>query len=150
MERTFVAIKPDAVQRGLISKILERFEQNGFRIIGLKLMQLDVATAEKHYAEHYGKSFFKDLVDFITSGPIVAIALEGDNAVKTARKLIGSTNPQDANPGTIRADFGQIMGRNIIHGSDSIESAKRELSIFFRNEELIQNFNREIDRWIFE
>ncbi|MFH0702201.1 MAG: nucleoside-diphosphate kinase [bacterium] len=148
MERTFVAIKPDAVQRGLIGEIIQRFENKGFKIIGLKMMLLDIGTAEKHYAEHKGKPFFEGLVEFITSGPIVAIVVEGANAVKIVRKMMGATNPQESDFGTIRADFAQIMGKNIIHGSDSLESAKREIAIFFEESELILDWNRDIDKWI--
>lgn len=150
MERTFVAIKPDAVQRGLIGEIISRFEKAGFKIIGLKMMHIDRSIAEKHYAEHLGKPFFEGLVSFITSGPIVAMVIEGANAVKVIRKILGSTNPQEATPGTIRADYGQVMGRNIVHGSDSIESANREISIFFKPEEIVETFNRATDLWIYE
>jgi len=150
MERTFIAIKPDAVQRGLIGEIIQRFEKMGFKIVGMKMMHIDNSIAEKHYAEHIGKPFFERLVKFITSGPIVAMVLEGENAVKVARKVLGATNPQEAAPGTIRADYGQVMSRNIIHGSDSIDSAKREISIFFKPEEIIESFNRTTDIWIYE
>lgn len=131
MERTFVAIKPDAVQRGLIGEIIQRFERKGFKILAMKMMQLDKDIAEKHYAEHKGKPFFDNLVRFITSGPIVAMVLEGENTVSMVRKMMGATNPQNAESGTIRADYGQITERNIVHGSDSPESAKREIALFF-------------------
>jgi len=150
MERTFVAIKPDGVQRGLIGEIIQRFEKKGFKIVGLKLMQLDKATAKKHYAEHEGKSFFESLVNFITSGPILAMVIEGDNAVPVVRKMLGKTNPQEAEPGTIRSDYAQTKERNIIHGSDSTESAKREIAIFFKDSELILNWNHNIHEWLYE
>lgn len=150
MERTFVAIKPDAVQRGLIGEIIQRFEKKGFKIVGLKFMQLDEATAKKHYAEHEGKPFFGDLVSFITSGPIVAMVLEGSNAQSVIRKMMGKTNPKEADPGTIRADYAQDMGRNIVHGSDSLESAEREIAIFFNESELVSGWKREVDNWLFE
>lgn len=140
MERTFVAIKPDAVQRGLIGEIIGRFERKGFKIAGMKFLQLDRQIAEKHYAEHVGKPFFEDLVGFITSGPLVAMVLEGTNAVETARKLMGATNPINAEPGTIRADLAYIMQRNVVHGSDSKASAEREISIFFDESELVPSF----------
>lgn len=150
MERTFVAIKPDAVQRGLIGEIINRIEKRGFKIVAMKLVQLSEDKAKLHYKEHEGKPFFDKLVSFITSGPIVAIVVEGVNAVKTLRKTMGATNPQDAEPGTIRADFGHDLGRNIIHGSDSIESAKREISIFFEENEILTSWDRATDKWIIE
>jgi nucleoside-diphosphate kinase len=148
MERTFVAIKPDAVQRSLIGEIVARFEKKGFKISALKLIQLDEATAKKHYAEHEGKPFFQNLVDFITSGPIVAMVIEGNNSVTVVRKMLGVTNPAEASPGTIRGDYAQITEKNIIHGSDSIQSAEREIAIFFKEEEILSDFAREIDRWL--
>lgn len=150
MERTFVAIKPDAVQRGFIGKIITRFEDTGFKIVALKMIHTDKPIAQKHYEEHIGKPFFESLVSFITSGPIVAMVIEGENAVKVARKIIGATNPQEAEPGTIRADYGQVKSRNIVHGSDSIENAKREIGIFFKPEEIVETFNRSNDIWIYE
>lgn len=150
MERTFVAIKPDAVQRGLIGEIIQRFEKKGFKIVGLKFMQLDEATAKKHYAEHEGKPFFGDLVSFITSGPIVAMVLEGSSVQSVVRKMMGKTNPQEADYGTIRADYAQDKGRNIVHGSDSLESAEREIAIFFNESELVSGWKREVDNWLFE
>ena len=145
MERTFIAIKPDAVQRGLIGEIIKKFEKKGFKIIGLKILQLDRKTAEKHYEEHKEKPFFENLVNFITSGAIVAMVLEGVNAVETARKLIGATNPANAAPGTIRADLAHTMERNIVHGSDSTENAEREIAIFFSKSELIPGWKRELE-----
>jgi len=145
MQRTFIAIKPDAVQRGLIGEVIQRFEKKGFKIIGIKILQLDRQTAEKHYEEHVGKPFFEGLVNFITSGPVVAMVLEGVNAIDAARKLMGATNPTNADPGTIRADFAQTMERNVVHGSDSPESAEREISIFFSESELIPGWKRDLE-----
>ncbi|HSA06478.1 MAG TPA: nucleoside-diphosphate kinase [Candidatus Gastranaerophilales bacterium] len=145
MQRTFVAIKPDAVQRGLIGEIMQRFEKKGFKIIGLKIIQLDRKTAEKHYEEHIGKPFFEGLVKFITSGPIVAMVLEGINAVEVVRKFMGATNPANADHGTIRADFAHTMERNIVHGSDSYENAEREIAIFFDEKELIPGWTRDLE-----
>ncbi len=145
MQRTFVAIKPDAVQRGLIGEIIQKFEKKGFKIIGLKLLQLDRKTAEKHYEEHVGKPFFENLVNFITSGPIVAMVLEGVDAVNAVRKLMGATNPVNADVGTIRADYAHTMERNVVHGSDSPESAEREIAIFFDEPELVPGWKRDLD-----
>lgn len=150
MERTFIAIKPDAVQRGLIGEIIQRFEKKGCKIIGLKFVQLDRATAEKHYAEHVGKPFYEKLVNFITSGPIVVMAIKGINIVEVARRMMGSTDPSKAENGTIRADFAQIMERNVIHGSDSVASAEREISIHFKEEEIVEEWTRDIRNWILE
>ncbi len=150
MERTFIALKPDAVQRGLIGEIVSRFERKGFKLVGMKLTQVTRAMAEEHYGEHKEKPFFKGLVDFITSGPIVALAWEGDNVVETARKMMGATNPKDSAPGTIRGDFSIDLGRNIIHGSDSVASAERELKIFFSKDELLPSWNRSTEGWVYE
>jgi nucleoside-diphosphate kinase len=149
MERTFLAVKPDGVQRGLVGEIIRRFEQKGFKLVGLKLMQVPRETAERHYGEHQGKPFFAGLVDFITSGPIVAMAWEGKNVIATARAMMGATNPANAASGTIRGDFSVDIGRNIIHGSDAPESAERELGIFFKPEELV-SWKRANDTWIYE
>lgn len=150
MERTFIALKPDAVQRGLIGEIISRFEKKGFKLVGLKLAHITRATAEEHYGEHKERPFFKGLVDFITSGPIVAMAWEGDNVVETARKMMGATNPKESTPGTIRGDFSIDLGRNVIHGSDSVTSAERELKIFFSNDELLNSWNRSTEGWVYE
>jgi nucleoside-diphosphate kinase len=136
MQRTFVAIKPDAVQRGLVGEILSRFEKKGLKIIALKMIHPDRALAEKHYEEHKDKSFFENLIKFITEGPIVAIALEGINVIEDARRMMGTTKPSEALPGTIRADYAQIMESNIIHGSDSEKSAEREIALYFSKNEL--------------
>ena len=150
MERTFVAIKPDAVQRGLIGEIIQRFEKKGFKVIGMKMTHLNAEMAEKHYAEHKDKPFYNGLIQFITSGPIVAMVLQGVNVVNLARNMMGSTNPQNAAPGTIRADYAQISERNVVHGSDSLESAKREIALFFNDSELATEWNRDSGKWITE
>jgi nucleoside-diphosphate kinase len=150
MERTFVALKPDAVQRSLIGEIIGRFERKGFKLVGLKLLQVTKAMAEEHYGEHQGKPFFAGLVDFITSSPVVAMAWEGDNVVESVRKMMGATNPKESAPGTLRGDFAVDLGRNVVHGSDSPASAERELKIFFRPEELLCDWSRANEGWIYE
>ncbi|MBY0358130.1 MAG: nucleoside-diphosphate kinase [Candidatus Obscuribacterales bacterium] len=150
MLRTFVAIKPDGVQRGLIGEVISRFERRGLKIVGMKLMQVSKELAETHYGEHKGKPFFDGLVSFITSGPIVAMVLEGKDAVTIARNVIGATNPASAAPGTIRADLALEIGRNVVHGSDSPESGKREIGIFFKENELVGSWDRTIQPWISE
>lgn len=150
VQRTFVAIKPDGVQRGLIGDIVSRFEKKGLKIIGMKFMQVTKQLAENHYGEHKGKPFFDGLVNFITSGPILALVLEGKDAIAVSRTLIGATNPVTAAPGTIRGDLALEIGRNIVHGSDGPESAKREIGIFFSDEELVTNWNRTVQCWVTE
>jgi len=149
VERTLIIIKPDAVQRGLIGEIIRRFENRGLRIAGMKFMQVPRELAERHYAEHKGKGFYEGLLQYITSAPVVVMALEGQNAIAIARGTIGSTKPVEAAPGSIRGDFGMEVGRNLVHGSDKPESAEREVNLFFAPEELV-NWQRETDRWIFE
>ena len=149
MERTLVLVKPDGVQRGLAGAVLSRFERRGLKLIGLKLMQVDEALADRHYAEHVGKPFFAGLRDFITSSPLVAAVFEGENAVQIARGTMGATNPADAAPGTIRADFAVDLGRNVVHGSDSPESGEREVALFFDKAELV-SWERDSERWIRE
>lgn len=149
VERTLFLVKPDAVQRGLAGEIIKRLESRGLKIVGLKLMQVSRATAEKHYGEHKGKPFFEGLVSFITSSPIVAAVFEGTNAIEIVRATNGATNPLKAAPGTVRADFGLEMGRNLVHASDSPESAAREIKIFFKPAELI-DWKRDTDAWIYE
>jgi nucleoside-diphosphate kinase len=136
-ERTFVMIKPDAHGRRISGEILSRFERRGFTIRGLKLLRVSRDQAAQHYAEHEGKPFYPDLVDFITSGPVVAMVLEGPAAVSTVRTMMGATNPLDSAPGTIRGDYALEIGENAVHGSDSVESAERELAIYFTEDELI-------------
>ncbi len=131
MDRTLILVKPDAFARGLTGEIIARFERKGLRIAALRHMTLDRQTAEQHYAEHNGKPFFEELVSFITSGPLVAMVLEGQDAVKAARQVIGATNPLEAAPGSIRGDFGLEVTFNLVHGSDSDESAEREIAIWF-------------------
>ena len=131
MDRTLILVKPDAFARSLTGEIIARFERKGLRIAALRYMTLDQQTAEQHYAEHEGKSFFEELVSFITSGPIVALVLEGQDAIRAARQVIGATNPLEAAPGSIRGDFALEVGKNMVHGSDSNESAEREANLFF-------------------
>jgi len=148
MERTLIILKPDAVQRGLAGEIIGRLERRGLRIVALKAIQIEEATARKHYAEHEGKPFYQGLIDYITSGPVIAGVLEGTRAIEVVRKTMGKTNPADAEPGTIRGDLALEMGRNLIHGSDGPESAKREIALFFGKDQL--TYERTVDRWIFE
>jgi nucleoside-diphosphate kinase len=136
-ETTLVLIKPDAVRRGLVAELIGRFERRGFRIRGLKQLVLTRAVAEEHYAEHAAKPFFGELVAFITSGPLVALALEGPNAIPTVRAMMGATNPLDSAPGTIRGDLALVLSENVVHGSDSPESAARELPLYFTPGELL-------------
>ncbi|MCT7962512.1 nucleoside-diphosphate kinase [Laspinema sp. D1] len=149
MERTFIAIKPDGVQRKLIGEIIRRFEAKGFTLVGLKMMSVPRELAEKHYEVHQEKAFFPGLVKFITSGPLVAMVWEGDGVVSSARKIIGATNPLTAEPGTIRGDFGVSVGRNLIHGSDAIETAAKEISLWFTPEELV-NWDSAMAGWLYE
>ena len=149
MERTLILVKPDGMQRGLAGEIVARLERRGLRIVGLRMFQMEEAVARRHYSEHEDKPFFGGLISYITSGPIVAAVLEGTRAVEVVRKTMGATNPAKAEPGTIRGDLGLEMGRNLIHGSDSLESAKREIALFFGEGEL-HGYKRDIDRWIFE
>ena len=136
MERTFLAIKPDGVQRGLVGEIIGRFEAKGFTLVGMKLITASRELAEQHYSVHKERPFFAGLVDFITSGPMVAMVWEGDGVVASARKMIGATNPLNSEPGTIRGDLAVNVGRNIIHGSDAVETANQEISLWFKAEEL--------------
>ena len=149
MERTLVIIKPDAVQRGLTGEIIGRFERRGLKIVGLKLMQIDEALAQRHYGVHQGKPFFEGLIRYITSAPVVAMVLEGNRAIEAVRNTMGATNPVSAAPGTIRADLGMEIGRNLVHGSDSAETATHEVALFFAPQELI-SWSRDTDRWILE
>ena len=149
MEKTLVLVKPDGVQRGLVGEIISRFERRGLKLIGLKLMQVTDQLANTHYGEHKERPFFPGLVNFITSGPVVAMAWEGDNAIAIVRQTMGSTNPIESDPGTIRGDLGVNIGRNIVHGSDSTESATRELGLFFSADEIL-SYTRSTDQWIIE
>ena len=139
-ERTFVAVKPDGVKRGLIGRIVQRFEDKGFKIVGMKLLQVTPELAAKHYEEHKGKSFYNRLIYYITSAPIVAMVVQGYNAVESVRHIVGKTSPLDADVGTIRADFAQIMEYNVVHASDSLQSAEREINIYFKPEEIYDNW----------
>ena len=149
MERTLVLVKPDGVQRGLIGEVINRLEQRGLKLVGMKLMEVDDALARQHYGEHGDRPFFGGLVEFITSAPVVAMAWEADNAVEAVRNTMGQTNPTSSPPGTIRGDLGLDIGRNLVHGSDSPESAQRELSLFFSDGELL-DYTRSNDPWIKE
>ena len=149
MERTLVLVKPDGVQRGLIGEVISRLERRGLKLIGMKLMQVDDALARQHYGEHVDRPFFGGLVDFITSSPVVAMAWEADNAAEVVRNTIGQTNPTTSPAGTIRGDLGLDIGRNLVHGSDSPESAVRELGLFFKDGELL-DYARANDSWIKE
>ncbi len=146
-ERTLVLVKPDGVQRLLAGRIIARFEERGLKIVGLKLVHVDRAFAERHYAVHQGKPFFEGLVRFITSGPLVAMALEGPNAIAMVRTMVGATRPNEAAPGTIRGDFAIETGQNLIHASDAPETAVAELALWFSRGELV-DYEREIDRWV--
>ncbi len=147
MERTFLMIKPDGVQRNLVGTLVQRFEAKGYKLVGAKLMQIDQVLAKQHYGEHSERPFFGELVDFITSGPVFAMVWEGDNVVAVARALMGATNPQEAAAGTIRGDYAVSLGMNIIHGSDSLASAEREIDLFFKPEELV-DYERVVDSWV--
>ncbi|GAB6172526.1 nucleoside-diphosphate kinase [Paradesulfitobacterium aromaticivorans] len=149
MERTFLMLKPDAVQRGLVGQVIARFESKGFKLVGMKLMQVDRALAEEHYAEHRGKPFFEPTVNYITSSPVVAMVWEGKNVVASAREMMGATNPANASPGSIRGAFGVDISRNIIHGSDSVGSANREISLYFKGEELVA-YQKAGEEWLSE
>ena len=149
MERTLILIKPDAMQRGLAGEIISRLERRGLRIVAMRLFHMDEAVARKHYAEHEGKGFYESLVSYITASPIIGAVLEGTDAVAITRKTMGATNPANAEPGTIRGDLGVETGRNLIHGSDSVESAEREIALFFESSEL-HSYRKDVDRWIFE
>jgi nucleoside-diphosphate kinase len=149
VERTFIAIKPDGVQRALVGNIISRFETKGFTLVGLKVMSVSRELAEKHYGVHKERPFFAALVDFITSGPVVAIVFEGDGVVASARKIIGATNPLSAEPGTIRGDFGVSIARNLIHGSDAIETAQSEIALWFKDDELV-NWEPSMKSWLYE
>ena len=149
METTFVMCKPDAVQRGLVGEIVQRFERRGLKIVAMKMVHLTPQFAHKHYEVHVGKPFFEGLIQYITSGPVVALMLEGTNAIEVARLTMGATNPSKAAPGTIRADFGLEMGRNLVHGSDGPETAAFEIGLWFGDGEIVE-YGRSIDPWIFE
>ena len=148
-QRTLVLMKPDTVQRGLVGEIVMRLEKRGLRIAAAKVLQVDEELANRHYSDHQGKPFFPGLVAFITSSPIVAMVWEGDNAIEAVRQTMGATNPLQSAPGTIRGDLALDMGHNLIHGSDSPESAEKEIAIFFQAEGVV-SYTRDIDQWVTE
>ncbi|GAB6933062.1 nucleoside-diphosphate kinase [Calditerricola satsumensis] len=147
MQRTFLMVKPDGVQRNLIGEIVSRFERKGFQLVAAKLMMVSRELAEKHYAEHKDKPFFEELVNFLTSGPVFAMVWQGENIIEVARAMMGKTNPAEAAPGTIRGDFGVSIGMNVIHGSDSPESAEREIALWFDEKEIL-SYEKTINRWV--
>jgi len=149
VERTFVMIKPDAVQRGLTGEIISRFEKKGIKLVAMKLVSVSRDLAEKHYGIHKGKPFFEPTVKYIISSPVVAMILEGDNVIDMVRTMMGKTNPQDAAIGTIRGDYGQFIGRNIVHGSDGPDTAEFEINLWFKPEE-ITKYKRIDEEWLSE
>jgi nucleoside-diphosphate kinase len=149
VERTLIIVKPDAVQRGLSGEIIRRFENRGLRIVGMKFIHMSRELAGKHYAIHQGKPFYEGLINYITSAPVVVMVLEGTQAVAVARNTIGATKPVEAAAGTIRGDLGLEVGRNLVHGSDSVDNAVKEINLFFSTGELV-DWTRDTDRWIFE
>ncbi len=150
MERTLIIVKPDAMQRGLAGEIIKRFEQRGLKIIGMKLLHISRELAEKHYDVHRERPFFSGLVDYISSAPVVITALEGSDAIVAARTTIGVTKPAEAAPGSIRGDYGLEIGRNLVHGSDSVENGLIEVANFFSGDKLYSGWGRDTDRWVFE
>jgi nucleoside-diphosphate kinase len=148
MERSLVLIKPDAIQRGLAGEITSRLEEKGLKIVAMKMLHIDKNLAQRHYAVHKGKAFFDDLVNFITSSPVIAIVFQGKNAVEIIRQMMGETDPTKARSGTIRGDFGIDIGHNLVHGSDSLENAGKEIELFFQTEEIF-DYDRELDTWLY-
>jgi len=149
VERTFIILKPDAVQRQLVGQIISRFEQHGLKIVAMKFLQVSVSLAEEHYAVHKERPFFISLIEYITASPVVAMVLEGPNAIQMASNMVGATNPLEATSGTIRGDFGMEIGRNLVHASDGEETAKAEINLWFGEENLVQ-YERVVDTWILE
>jgi len=148
-ERTFIMVKPDGVQRGLVGDIISRFEKKGFKLVGLKMAQPGKELFERHYADLSSKPFFPGLVSYASSGPVVAMVWEGNNVVKTGRKMLGATRPDDSEPGTIRGDYAIDVGRNVIHGSDSVDSANKEIELWFGHDHLI-NWKSHSESWVYE
>ncbi|MFW6118551.1 MAG: nucleoside-diphosphate kinase [Chloroflexota bacterium] len=148
MERSLVLIKPDAIQRGLAGEIISRLEKKGLKIVAMKMLHTDKNLAKRHYTIHKGKAFFDDLVNFITSSPLIAIIFQGKNTVEIIRQMMGETDPAKAQSGTIRGDFGVDIGHNLVHGSDSLENAVKEIDLFFSEEEIF-DYDRELDTWIY-
>ncbi|WP_322506419.1 nucleoside-diphosphate kinase [Anaerolinea sp.] len=149
MEQTFVLVKPDGVQRGLIGEVIARLERRGLKLVGAKFLQVSRKLAEEHYAIHKGKPFYEGLINYITSAPVMAMVWEGPNAVAVVRQTMGATRPYEAAPGTIRHDFGLTVSRNLTHASDSVENAVTEITLWFKPEELV-SWGRDTDRWIFD
>lgn len=149
MEKTFVMIKPDGVQRNLAGNVISRLENKGLKLKGLKLMQVSESLAKTHYGEHEGKPFFQSLIDYITSGPVIAMVWEGENAIEVARNIMGETDPKKAAPGTIRGDLALTIGANIVHGSDSPESANKEIDLFFSQDEII-DYKLTLESWVYQ
>ncbi|HMA68642.1 MAG TPA: nucleoside-diphosphate kinase [Candidatus Mcinerneyibacterium sp.] len=147
VEKTFIMVKPDGIQRALIGEIIKRFENKGLKLVAVKLFQMNEKKAKKHYQEHLKKEFFDELLDFITSGPVIAMVWEADNAVYIGRKLVGSTRPNEAIPGTIRGDYCINTQFNLIHASDSVKSAKKEIALFFEDDEIIR-YEKSIKHWL--
>jgi nucleoside-diphosphate kinase len=148
MERSLVLIKPDAIQRALAGEIISRLEEKGLKIVAMKMLHMDKDLAQRHYAVHKGKAFFDNLVNFITSSPVIAIVFQGKNAVEIIRQMMGETDPAKASSGTIRGDFGVHIGHNLVHGSDSLENAGKEIELFFQTEEIF-DYDRELDTWLY-
>lgn len=148
-ERTLVLIKPDAIQRGLVGAIISRLEAKGLKLVAMKMLHMDEGMAKRHYEAHIGKTFFPDLVRFITSSPLIAMVWQGREAVEVVRKAMGATDPVKAEPGTIRGDFGLDIGRNLVHGSDSLEAAEKEIALFFDQGEIL-DYPRDVEGWITE
>ena len=148
MEKSLILIKPDAIQRGLAGEIISRLEKKGLKIVAMKMLHMDKTLAQRHYAIHKGEAFFEDLVNFITSSPLIAIVFQGKNAVEVIRQMMGETDPAKAQSGTIRGDFGIDIGHNLVHGSDSLENAAKEIDLFFSAEEIF-DYDRELDTWIY-
>ena len=149
VHRTLVLLKPDAVQRGLLGELVSRLERRGLKLVAMKLMRVEEVLARQHYADHVGKPFFAGLIEFITSGPLLAMVAEGEGAVEIVRSIMGPTDPKDAPPGTVRGDFAVSIGPNLIHGSDSEASAAREIGLFFSPQEIV-SYSKDIERWITE
>jgi nucleoside-diphosphate kinase len=149
LQQTLVLLKPDAVQRGLVGEIIGRLEQRGLKLVGAKLIQVDSALAEKHYAIHKGKPFYEGLIAYIISSPVIAMVWEGPGAIEVVRKTMGATNPKEASPGSVRHDLGLEIGRNLTHASDASQTAQEEIQLWFSEDELV-SWNRDTDRWIYE
>ncbi len=148
MERTFIILKPDAVQRGLVGEVIKRFEQRGLKLVAMRMLQVSNELASEHYAVHEGKPFYEGLISYITKSPVVTMVLEGTNAIAVVRSTVGATSPADAAPGTIRADFGLEIGRNLIHASDGPDTAQSEMALWFGDD--LVDWSRNTDEWIFE